>query len=758
MASPAAMTCPKIMQRPAAATPTAPTEVVCETSSTAARGKGSDIPTILQKKGENFVPTISEKEEKNDDNGIVIMKPGTGQGVAVPADIEAAKSEPPSSFSSSLENDVDKIADSSDAGVAKASSWNPLEEVDSALLSALCDTRERKALFRLEQVIVEFMKDKSSASMEVGGAFNSIVLNQNSGGGNCSNSGEVASDRQTMSAVYQQGLQDLQYQQQRGLRQTSFQRLILHRLADRFSIIREQINGNELGLVDVGSNNLGQPSFSPGLIRLVKTNESSTPPHLLIDIDLSLLINYKNPRARNYGGINNGINSYSVPANTNNYDEGIVKNLMENMAVTSLESPNAATIPSSKRLNKKMVIMKRNSSSASGSSEGKGKGKQKGKSRRKKLEDREKAYEEARKRIFGIDDNNGGSGGDDNVEKGEGRPVPQSADAQDVAAVSLNSCHSSLSAENDVGSGSDGGGGEGAAEHLVPSQLVSSTPSANRSSPPPPEPQGGGGAQGHAALPPRVTPASEVETSRHSFSSSTNSVPAAVTSGAVFKAVYRNRQQEENDPDFKRRSDVRPSYVPYVPVGNPYGAPVGYGIGPAAASPPSVPAVAMMALHAPQQHQFYSQPSAQFPTPQDAAAVPYTLNKNVANGPPPQWAAAPPRGYYPPPQQQGHQEKHPQAWQPRSNGASQVQQPGSGSDLNNVNNYGAQFNAPTNNSMNSSPSMQQPSKVLWGPGAQQGDVSSPDMAASRTSEEAAAAPGGKDASAVYKPEDFPALG
>lgn len=750
---------PKIMRRPAPS-PT-PTDVLCGTSTASnaaadaiAAKEKENSPTLLQHKG-TFNPSLLEKEEKKDDNGIMIMKPGA---TAASANDASKLASPSSPCSPETDAPVNSAAASADVDAVKKSSsspWNPLDEVDSALLSALCDTRERKALFRLEQVIVDFMKDKSSGYMEVGGAFNSIVLNQASGG--------EASDEQT-SAAYQQSLQDLQFQQQRGLRQTSFQRLILHRLADRFNIIREQLNNaNERGLVDVGAVNHGQGPMTPGLIRLVKTNESCVPSHLLIDINLVLLINYKNPRARNYGGGNNGINANNAVPVGNNYEEGAVKNITDNMSSATLKSPSVAgsSTSSGKKSNKKMVIMKRNSSSGD-AMEGKGKGKQKGKARRKKLEDREKAYEEARARIFGIHERNGGAGGgDDHVEKGEKAAIPQSADAQDAVATPMGSCHSSFSVEKDVASFTSYGA-TGVAEHIIPSQLVSATPSAVRMSPPSPEALARD-RESAAFSPSKMAPAAETETSRQSSSFSAAPAPAAVTSGAIFKAVYRNRQQEENDPDFKRRSDVRPSYVPYVTT-NPYhGAPVGYGVNPAAMGqqpPPAVPA-AMMAIHVQQQaaaaHQphFYPQTTQQFSTPQDAAAAAYALNKSVGNNPQPQWAAAPPRGYYPP-QQQGQQEKHPQAWQPQHPANSSQMQLNSGLRSNSGNNLAQQFSAPANNTQNNT----QPNKVLWGPGAQQGDASSPDttVAASRTAEGAASASGGKDGAAAYKPEDFPALG
>eukprot|EP00579_Thalassiosira_antarctica_P004792 CAMPEP_0201884738 /NCGR_PEP_ID=MMETSP0902-20130614/17527_1 /ASSEMBLY_ACC=CAM_ASM_000551 /TAXON_ID=420261 /ORGANISM="Thalassiosira antarctica, Strain CCMP982" /LENGTH=726 /DNA_ID=CAMNT_0048413745 /DNA_START=175 /DNA_END=2355 /DNA_ORIENTATION=- len=723
--------------------PSALKGAVCGTTSGAAKAKDKENTIILQNKGAKASSiSLLEKEEKRDDHGIMIMKPGRGQaGSSVVGENATPTNDASKSESASSPSRV--AAATTDAGIKTA--WDPLEEVDSALLSALCDARERKALFRLEQVMIDFMKNKSFVSMEVGGAFNSIVLNQNTGSG--SNNGDT-SDGQSVS---QQGLQDFQYQQQRGLRQTSFQRLILHRLADRFDIIREQVNntnntGNERGLLDVGgSSNAGQaPSFSPGLIRLVKTNASCIPSHLLIGIDLSLLVNYKNPRARNYGGGDNNANT--AAANGNNYEDSGTRKLSENMASATLEAPSVKTSSvSSKKLKKKMVIMKRTSSSESGSDID-GKGKQKGKSRRKKLEDREKAYEEARARIFGISESSGNEnnegGEDDNAEKGERPSVPQSADLQDNAATPLTSCHSSFSLENDATSPTS----TAVREHIVPSQLISATPSTDHSSPPSPESQQEGDKE--STSPPRA--ASEVvDTSRQpSFPSSISPAPAAVTSGAIFKAVYRNRQQEENDPDFKRRNDVRPAYVPYA--ANPYGA--GY-VNPAMGQQPPPQ---MMAMHVQQQQQahqphFYhgSQPNPQFPTPQDAAAY----ASNVGNNPPPQWTAAPSRAYYPPPQQQGQQEKHPQAWQPRP--TSSQMPPTNGSSSNSGNNYGAQFNAPTNNTMNNSQPKQPTKVVLWGPGAQ-GDGGEPDKAVSRAVE--GAPTGGKEGAAVYKPEDFPALG
>lgn len=308
---------------------------------------------------------------------------------------------------------------------------------------------------------------------------------------------------------------------------------------------------------------------------------------------------------------------------------------------------------------------------------------------------------------------------------------------------------------------------------MVPSQLISaaSVPTENPSPPSPQQPQ----EQEPAASSPQAV-VTEAETPRQaSFASSNSSAPAAVTSGAISKAVYRNRQQEENDPDFKRRSDVRPAYAPY------YGPPAGvnpYAMGQQQPPPPTPQMIA--AMHAQQQaaaaahqqppaHFYHGQPhpnqAHQFPTPQDA-----NFPGNVpVNAPPPQWAG-PSRGYYPPSQQQGQQNqvKHPQSWQPQrtnsSSGQMQQQQPNVGNG--GQTNYGGQQpNAAPNIMNNVQPKQQQPQPtVLWGPGAAaaRGDsnMSADGPGGSDSPVAAEGAPskaGGKEGAAVYKPEDFPAL-
>eukprot|EP00578_Thalassiosira_sp_NH16_P026604 CAMPEP_0181089466 /NCGR_PEP_ID=MMETSP1071-20121207/7320_1 /TAXON_ID=35127 /ORGANISM="Thalassiosira sp., Strain NH16" /LENGTH=825 /DNA_ID=CAMNT_0023171421 /DNA_START=8 /DNA_END=2485 /DNA_ORIENTATION=+ len=825
MASTAALTCPKIMQRPPSSAATAvlgacqtetvvvpssgPATVGGSASTTAERGNADDGTTRpMDDAPSSMMKMASVKEEKKDDvHGIVLA-----ETVAAPS---AAEGPPPTQPS-------------------ETTSWNPLEEVDSALLSAMCDPRERKALFRLEQVMVDFARDASRTYVEVGGAFNSIVLgglNPAMGGVGGASSGvdigQMAADGGQMmastnsggaSSSSRQGQHELLYQQQRGMRQTSFQRLILHRLADRFDMPREQI-GNNVNNNNNNNNNGGNERAS--LIRLIKTEASRVPSRLLIDIDLSLLIGYRNPRARNYG---QGTN---MAGQANGYDDGFaVRNLSEGVASATLaetQDPSPPNNGGKKSTKKKMVIMKRNSSSENGNNVDGSKGKQKGKKGRKKLEDRERAYEEARARIF--------------AEEGGAPAEPQGA-AQDPGEnvpppvpLSASSCHSSFSADPEAAAASPASS-SAAMEHAVPSQLISaSSPSTRDNQSRPPSPRGG---QEPASPTSRATAPAEVAEPRLPSppSSYVPAAAAATTGGAVNKAVYRNRQQEENDPDFKRRNDVsiRPTYVPYLPVqaavapNNPYGAPPSHQQQQQQQHPSSNPYATAMGggggQHRPQQQQQQTNPSQQqqhqqqqmivaamqhmqqqqasaaqqhhqhfyhgqqpggnpFPTPQDASYAGST-NAVANNGnPQPQWAVqASSRGYYLSPphhqqpqqhqQQQGQivqQEKqHPQAWQPSGN--------------NGGNNYGhgqqavVIAHAPNNaTDANQQHAQQQPSqpriithppKVLWGPssasGARGGAVGSGDAA--QTDDVPSGARSGPTAAAEvsYTPEDFPALG
>lgn len=213
---------------------------------------------------------------------------------------------------------------------------SPSETIDSALLCAMRDTRERHALLRLEQTMVSFMREETTGYIEVGGVQNSIVK---------SPSGNIDSNIATNNNT---------------LRQTSFQRCCLHRLADRFGIVRENL-----------------PS---GMIRLVKVKESCIPSQLLIDLS---------------------------PAD---YEESSSQQGVDGLATKLADNANISTTTTTAKP-RKMKIMKR-SSSGVGSSNSLNKSSssaEKALSRgRKKLSEKEKAYAEARARIFNEQASSGG--------------------------------------------------------------------------------------------------------------------------------------------------------------------------------------------------------------------------------------------------------------------------------------------------------------------------------------------------------------
>jgi hypothetical protein len=276
------------------------------------------------------------------------------------------------------------------------------DEVDSALLCAMKDQRERVALLRLEQTMLDFMKEEVRY-IEVGGPNNSVVISPNDSTG--------------------------KPQLPTG-RPTSFQRCCLHRLADRFGIVRE--------------------TTPDGMIRLVKVKDSQIPKKLLIDLEPS------------------------------EYEDD---NDTEVRALTSILSD--SSIKGGKQ---KMKIMKRSSSSL-GSSNSLKNSVEKGNSARdrKKLSDKEKAYAEARARIF----NESGA---------------NTADAD-----------------------------------LKPNQVMTTSP-----------------------LP---TPPESTSDSPSPLEQQTDSVSSKVT--------WRNRREEENDPDFQRLAGPSSHYDAYAaPV---YGYPYSQG-------------------------------------------------------------------------------------------------------------------------------------------------------------------------------------
>ena len=358
----------------------------------------------------------------------------------------------------------------------------------------------------------------------------------------------------------EKNLAEFQFQQARGLRQTSFQRLILHRLADRFCIAREVIPQTEHIVTSLN------------LIRLVKTDETRVPKRLVGDVDLGVLVDYKNPLAsKNHGaayggGGNYNGGGYTTLWNPNQQDDNL-QPLSDQFTSATLDSAPP----------KKMVIMKRSSTDGTSSSHNLNKKESKSRNRKKNLADKERAYEEARARIFGVEKGDDDDGNDRVKESvGEGtegadRTVDASEECNETGqkVATKQQLNPTVTEFRPLSSLSD--------SHHSTASMGSSEPAPNATE------------EGDESVEAQVSSANQQDqectassspkesdikqnvkhASKNKQKSSTSPSPSSTTNTkssnsnkSTGKAVYRNRQQEEADPDFKRRSG--PTY--YTPA------------------------------------------------------------------------------------------------------------------------------------------------------------------------------------------------
>lgn len=228
--------------------------------------------------------------------------------------------------------------------------------IDSALLAALRDPRERIGLLRLEQTLIDFVvKQPQDLHMDVGGPYNSIVKSPTLG-------------------LISSGISNA------NKSQTSFQRCILHRLADRFEITRE--------------NNMD------GTIRLLKQAQTKIPSRLLLDV-----------KPEEYSLVQS-MEQVSLTTTTNNQNATAAPSDTKPIAVAGASKPKTSRRNSNevsvvvKKNNSdskavtKMKIMKRANSCPADSSMHRTNSSASLKKKNSSLTDREKAYAEARARIF----------------------------------------------------------------------------------------------------------------------------------------------------------------------------------------------------------------------------------------------------------------------------------------------------------------------------------------------------------------------
>ena len=239
--------------------------------------------------------------------------------------------------------------------------------IDSALLAALRDPRERIGLLRLEQTLVDFVvKQPQDPFVDVGGPYNSIVKSP------------------TIGYISPGALHT-----HTNKSQTSFQRCILHRLADRFEITRE--------------NNMD------GTIRLHKQTQTKVPSRLLLDVkpdEYSLVQSMEQVSLNTATAATSNKPTFASAVTGNNTNPKICTR-RSSSDVSAVKSKNGSSsdgkgAAGSTTKNTKMKIMKRaNSCPASGDAMHRTNSNASLKNKKNSsLTDREKAYAEARARIF----------------------------------------------------------------------------------------------------------------------------------------------------------------------------------------------------------------------------------------------------------------------------------------------------------------------------------------------------------------------
>lgn len=404
-----------------------------------------------------------------------------------------------------------------------------MPSVDSALLSALRDPRERVALLRLEQTLVDFMNDNRCAYMDVGGPYNSVFIKGGGEGGDST----ITSHRVI-----------------EGGRQTSFQRLCVHRLADRFNIAREvasspltsdPTNNN----INNGKNLALSGAYSPGLIRLIKTKTSCIPTFLLIDTDFS---NYDNNNSININNNNNSHDNLQLTDNnlsngvsyhqTNNNNSKGISDRLSGMNLMTKESNKSSN--NTKNGKKKIKIMKRSSSGNSNNSSdspNNNSSSSNNKLKGKNLSDREKAYAEARARIFNTTQKTSSNSSLQEVGE-ENADIQSNTNSNTSEFTPSNQNNSSIIDNSNV--------------------LTDNNPSIQDIScvnPGPENDAASSHSSGSNGLPVQVSSFNKGtsntnndfnNTSNHSNNNNSN------YRAATSKVTWRNRKQEESDPDFRR--------------------------------------------------------------------------------------------------------------------------------------------------------------------------------------------------------------
>jgi len=442
--------------------------------------------------------------------------------------------------------------------------------VDAALLSALRDPRERVALLRLEQKLVEFANDPTLSQVEVGPGNGDSVVNNLAPTSAATAEVELNSATSTSNAINRE-LQNM------NLR-TSFHRKCLHKLADRFRISRETTENNA--------------------IRLIKGVDSRVPNKLLIDlpIDNGCMTNersmHTNQPYTQTGTVNgtipisggpvapNGIvSSVHVPQDRIGETNNSIIPITDGLSSIQLSSHGGGGGGGGKKSRKKekIKIFKR-SMAQKGSSgnlsmkDGTNGGDMNGSNsnrRKKNLGDKEKAYAEARARIFNSSSENPTNKSNSPAQVNNTDDITYDRGHSDyttphTTAVTVPNYqetsgtfittedrkyppHSAVLGEFYTGNPQTFSPVSDAPPPYSSSSVTTSTTATSAT------PSSSSLQVCTLANAISTEPASAGSTNGPTTKNrASNSAPAAVTNGAASKVTWRNRQQEASDPDFQR--------------------------------------------------------------------------------------------------------------------------------------------------------------------------------------------------------------
>ena len=466
------------------------------TSATARMETPTLIATsISSRKGEAAKGMIAEahnsKEGKQPPQPVKILPPSSGTTVAESKTSPSSTKSPPGAKT----NDVP--------------STPAADVIDSALLAALRDPRERLGLLKLEQNLIDFLeKQPQDSYVDIGGPYNSTVISPTLG--------YIGQQPQQLQAAAQPQPDGTNG----GRPQTTFQRCILHRICDRFNMTRE--------------NSYKTDAYGCYLIRVCKGSDSKKPPRRLLNVKES---EYQIPRPPDNTSGNGGSNPNSqLSANFQQM------NLASSGQAASAGVNGPSGTKGSRKVGK-IKIMKRAGSNISNGSSGSNNSKSKNNATaiktRSSLSEKEKKYAEARARIFEQEEANKSENGE---QSGESSYNNLSA----TPAVFVPGSHYN----NDAYGGYNNYNNN--IHSYNPSRPSSQLPSVSSS------------ASGFVTRNPKAPLHNDSATSLNSMASNnsgkgsnSDSDQQQATTTARSKATYRNRQQEETDPDFRRGAGIQ---------------------------------------------------------------------------------------------------------------------------------------------------------------------------------------------------------